>query len=83
MVLVVMFMFHLLQQISGIVQNHIMAAELEIVVTPCLGIITQEAVADLADSVPMEHLTQHASLLIHIHLLQHVHHININARAMT
>ena len=80
---VVMFMFRLLHKINGIVQNHIMAAELEIAVTACLGTITQEAVADLADSVPMEHLTQHASLLIHMCLLQHVHHININAKAMT
>jgi|LauGreDrversion4_1035100.scaffolds.fasta_scaffold768253_1 hypothetical protein len=74
---------HLLQQLSGIAQNHITAEELEIVAIVCLGIITQQAAADIADNVHWDTLIQHANLQIHMFLLQHVQHININARAMT
>jgi hypothetical protein len=74
---------HLLQQLSGIAQSHITAAELEIVDIVCLGIITQQAAADIADNVHLGMLIQDANLLIHIRLLQHAQHININARAMT
>jgi hypothetical protein len=74
---------HLLQQLNGIAQSHITEAELEIVATPCLGIITQQAAADIADNVHLDMLIQDANLLIHIRLLQHAQHININARAMT
>ena len=74
---------HQLQQLNGIAQSHITVEELEIVVTACLDITTQQAAADIADSVHLEQVTPHASLLTHIRLLQHAHHININARAMT
>jgi DNA-binding FrmR family transcriptional regulator len=78
-----MFMFRLLHKISGIAQSHITEAELEIVVTPCLDIITQVAAAGSADNVHMEHLIPHVNPLIHTHLPQHAHHININAKVMT
>jgi hypothetical protein len=74
---------HPLQRLNGIAQSHITEAELETVATPCLGIITQQAAAGIADNAHLAMLTQGASLLIHTHLLQHAHHININAKAMT
>ena len=74
---------HQLQQLNGIAQSHITVEELEIVVTPCLDITTQQAAADIVDNAHLDMLIQDASLLTHIRLLQHAHHININARAMT
>jgi hypothetical protein len=70
---------HLLQQLSGIAQSHIMVAELEIVVTVCLGIITQQVAADIADNVHWDTLIQHANLQIQP---QYAHLINMNARVM-
>jgi hypothetical protein len=68
---------HLLQQLSGIAQNHITAAELEIVAIVCLGIITQQAAADIADNVHWDTLIQHANLQIQ-HQCAHLISITVN-----
>ena len=72
-----MFMFHLNQQTHGIAQSHIMEEVLEIVATACLGMIIQEAEADLADNVLMEHLIQHVNLQIQ-HQCAHLINITVS-----